>query len=191
MCVLAAACATSALERYYTLAPYGPDAGVAHAPAALRIEVGAVSVPESADRAELVVVRDGTTLTLFEQERWAEPLRVGIGRVLALDLARQSSGSLVWAFPATGLPDPDYHVTVDVQRLEADGTHLRLEAIWSVRPLRSPATGAAKPAAQSGHSFVDQAMSGSGPASLVEAHGRAVAALAADIAKALPRPPGQ
>jgi uncharacterized lipoprotein YmbA len=184
LCSVMAGCASSPSLRYFALVATGEQHPVAAA-STLRIEVGPVSVPQSIDRSELVLFREGSRVTLLEQDHWAEPLRVGIGRVLAQDLARALGASLVWAYPQRGVPDPNVSVSVDIQRLETDGSVVRLEALWSVR---STAVGAS-PGPRIGHSSLEEPVSGAGTAALVDAQSRALAGMAQQIAAALAASP--
>ena len=154
----------------------GPDGGsrsVVIAPAAL---------PEIVDRPQLVLRDVGNRVTILEQQRWAEPLRVGISRVVAEDLGRRL-GSWRISSRDDALPNPDCRVSLDVRRFDTSRAGPAIEeALWAVvcadgakrtgrstaaQPLASPVAGAA---------FLEAA---------VAAHGRALDAMSRDIADAL------
>ncbi len=184
---LAGGCAnTSAPQRFYTL-----EASALETPKApacdWRIEVGPISIPQSIDRAELVEARSSTELAIYEQDRWAEPLAVGIGRVLAEALGRQTGASSAWAYPQRGVPDPSLHVSVDVQSLSAGRDSVVLEALWSVRSLANRPANCAAPAeaVTVGHAHLTEAVSAPGATGLVQAQSRIIAALAAQIAQGI------
>ena len=119
------------------------------------IVIGAVTVPELVDRAQ-IVTRDGANrVNVAEQQLWAEPLRNGIGRVLAVrlnrTLAEAGHPARVAAYPQTSIANPDIRITIDVQRFDAaPGGDALIDALWSVRrtsdsSVRSGRTVAARP----------------------------------------------
>lgn len=162
MAVLAltcAACSTpGASEHFYTL----NDGSTGSAPPAASnalpgVVISAVTVPELVDRPQ-IVTRDGDNrVSVAEQHLWAEPLRNGISRVLAVRLARTLADAgqpaQVGAYPQTSIPSPDYRITIDVQRFDAvPGGDAVIDVLWSVRKtsddsVRSGRTVATRPIA--------------------------------------------
>ena len=82
--LLLSACGSPPRERFYTLDAPEPPVAADGAPS---ISVGPVSIPELVDRPQLVVRVRPNEVVLTEQERWAEPLRGAITRVVAANLA--------------------------------------------------------------------------------------------------------
>ena len=157
-----AGCSTpSASERFYALSDgsSSTSAPVATSTAASNalpgIVISAVTVPELVDRPQ-IVTRDGANrVNVAEQQLWAEPLKNGIGRVLAVRLAKTLADAgrpaRVAAYPQTSIANPDVRVTIDVQRFDAmPGGDAVIDVLWSVRrtsddSIRSGRTVATRP----------------------------------------------
>jgi len=75
--------------------------------------------------------------------------------------------------------DPDYRVTINIQRFESvPGKSVLVEALWVVRK-------SAGGAAQSGRTLASEPVSGNGFDVLAAAHSRALAKVSSDIAAAV------
>ncbi len=141
-CLVASGCSTpAATERFYALSdgmPSGAAPAAAGAAGAPGIVITAVTVPELVDRPQ-IVTRDGMNrINVSEQNQWAEPVKSGIGRVVAGRLSRSlAAGGMtarVAAYPQTSIGDPDLRITIDVQRFDATpGGDAVIEALWTVR----------------------------------------------------------
>ena len=59
--------------------------------------VAAVSVPERVDRPQIVTLGPGSEVRLSEQHRWAEPLKLAIGRLVADRLSQALGATLIAA----------------------------------------------------------------------------------------------
>lgn len=169
-------CAGSPPATFYTLsatAAAGPAAIAAHS-----VAVDAVALPALVDRPQLVLRQDDNRVAIDEQHRWAEPLRNGLGRVVAEDLSRLLAQPQVVAYPHGAGLDPDYRVQVDVQRfeLQSRGT-ATLDAVWMVR---TRAGGAAKSGRTQAHEPTGTTLE-----TAVAAMSRAVGTLSADVAAAI------
>ncbi|GBG03509.1 hypothetical protein AZSI13_28360 [Azospira sp. I13] len=131
--LLLGACGTTPKAQHYilddgTTAP-GPNAH----PSVLLLTA---TLPELLDRPQLVLRGSQNQITFSEQQRWAEPLRVGIPRAMAADLGRALASAQVAALPA-GAPlfDADFRLTLHVQRLEAQpGNGVDLDMLWVLQP---------------------------------------------------------
>ncbi|MEX3957476.1 membrane integrity-associated transporter subunit PqiC [Trinickia sp. EG282A] len=174
--VFAVACTTSPAARFYTLSPVQlaePRRGVKP----IAIAIGPVTVPDLVDRPQIVSTIDANRVSIDEFARWADPLKSQIGRALAEDLMQLIPGSVVSVYPqrASG---SGYGVSVDVQSFDSPmgGGEVTLAVIWSVRPPRGSAV--------DGRSVVREAVTGVGYDALVNAHSRALASVAKDIAAA-------
>jgi uncharacterized lipoprotein YmbA len=175
--VAVAACGSAAAPRLYTrdASASGAAGGTV---SALTVYIGAVVVPEAVDRPQLVVRTGANEVAPVDGHRWAEPLKVAIGRVLASKLSRELGTPRVGAYPGTALADAAYRVQVEVQRLEsAPGSAVTMEAVWSVRRVDGDAS-------VSGRTVVTEPMAGDYEA-LAVAHGRALDPLSRDIAAAI------
>jgi len=116
-------------ERLYTLSAAEPPAAVS--PPTLHVLVGPVTIPEAVDRPQLVVRRSAVRLDALEQERWAEPLREAIPRVLSDAIGTQLptvSATRLGSAPNRGW---DVRLFVDVARFEAiPGERVIIEVRW-------------------------------------------------------------
>jgi uncharacterized lipoprotein YmbA len=173
---LFAGCATSPPSKFYTLSSVQV---VAQSPGVdpILIAIDPVTVPELIDRSQIVSRVDANRVSIDEFARWADPLRSQIPRVLAADLAQFIPGAIVSTYPQR-VDDNAYRVSVDVQSFDSStsGT-VTLAVIWSVRaPKRGEKV--------RGRTVVHEAAGGPGYDALVQAHSRALASVASDIAVA-------
>jgi hypothetical protein len=175
----ASGCARSPKVNFYTLSARAPETASRATP--LRaVAVGPVTLPELVDRPQLVIRVAADRVDIVETDRWAEPLKSEIPRLLAENLSRLLRPARVSTIDQSESRDAEYRVLVDIQRFESiPGEGVMIDALWSVR--RS-AVGAAP---RRGRSQVREPAAGTGYDALVAAHGRALAAISSDIAKAL------
>jgi uncharacterized protein len=134
---LLTACAGSPPTRYYTLAaPPEPEPAPSSAPlAALRVGVGPVTVPETVNRIAMVVRVGPNELKVSEEHRWVQPLRQEIARAVSRNLARMMPRADVSTHGETAAADPDYRLSLDVQRIDASlGGTVIIETQWALRP---------------------------------------------------------
>src|SRR5438067_8881156 len=128
MLTLSACGSTGGKERFFTLNAPEPPAATDGAPS---VAVVSVTVPDLVDRPQIVVRAGPNQVGMSEQARWAEPLRGAIARVVTANLAAALNGKVA---PQRGA-DPDYRVTLDMQRFEsALGDGVLIDAVWSVAP---------------------------------------------------------
>ena len=163
--------------------------GVRAAPAAAspRWELRAVWVPDYLDRRALLV-RDGdAVLRALDDDRWAEPLRESLPRVLRADLeVGLGVGSVLWRADATARAQASQVLDVEILQLEADPQRPAawLKARWQLRS-RSASSQEAPASWQEGEWTV--AARSALPSDLVRAQREALAALAGSIlARAVP-----
>jgi uncharacterized lipoprotein YmbA len=178
--VALAACA-SPPSRFYTL---GADAAGSAAPAgastaapAWLIEVAPIDVPPQVAKNQLVVQTGPTQVNVLEEERWASLPGDEIRRALSTSLTQQLRTIDVYG---TAHPDatPVYRVSMNVQRFESwPGSHALMDAVWSVRAVRSNAVMTCR-------SVVSEPVGG-GYDALVEGHRQALAQISAQIASAV------
>jgi uncharacterized lipoprotein YmbA len=175
--VLLSGCGISPRVTYYTLnVAATPDTS---APALDPVAIGPVSLPELLDRPLLVVRTGANRVDVLETQRWAEPLKSEIPKIIAADLTLLLNQTRVSVYPQGTAQDADYRVLVDFQRFEmtaAEGGSL--EALWTVRR-------AAGGTPLNGRTVVSEAAGASGYDTLVAAQSRALAVLSRDLAKAL------
>ena len=165
-------------ESFYTLA--GPEAAPASGAATgVSVHVGPVVVPETVDRAPMVLRTSPTQVEIAEFHRWAEPLKVAIPRVIAENLMRELGTSRVtWSRLGAGVGS-DYRIAIEVQRFESSLSQGALvDALWVVTPAKGGA-------ARTGRSTVQEAAPSADPSGVAAAHSRALARVARDIAAAM------
>jgi uncharacterized lipoprotein YmbA len=173
---LAAGCSGSAQTRFYVLAP--AEMAAIAAPA-LTVGLGPVGLAGYLDRPQIVTRPAADKIDLGEFDQWGEPLRSGISRVLAEDLARQMPSARIAIFPWRGLDQIRYQVVVDVTRLDGPtGGDLALEARWRI------VDGAGKEVAVK-ITRVSEPTGAAGYSAMVSAMSRALAALSREMAQAL------
>jgi uncharacterized lipoprotein YmbA len=104
--------------------------------APLVIAVGLPVIPDEVDRAQLVIRGPEGGITMLDNERWAEPLKSGLPRALALALSQRLPEAIVASYPGTGLTTPTWRLTLEVQRFElrrSPSPAATLRAVWSLR----------------------------------------------------------
>ena len=130
-CALVFGCA-SPRERLYTLSGAEPQAAVT--PPTLHVLVGPVTIPEAVDRPQLVVRYNTVRLVALEQERWAEPLREAIPRVLSEVIGSTLPTASVTRFAAAPATRWDVRLLVNVTRFDAiPGERVIIEAYWQLQ----------------------------------------------------------
>lgn len=185
--LLLAGCGATPKESFYTLASAPPMESAATT--AITVHVGPVAIPDEVDRTPMVIRKGPNVVDIDDFHRWAEPLKTGIPRALAANLARELGGARVSSGRLSN-QNADLRVTVDVTRFESSLVEgATLEAAWTV----TPRTGAAI----DGRTLA-RAPAGSGDhAGVASAHSRALEQLSAEIAAAIsrrpstPRPPAR
>jgi uncharacterized lipoprotein YmbA len=176
---LAAACASAPTEQDFTLSVEAPAEPVRSMPGAA-IAVGAARVGEMYDRPQLVVRASDNRVRILEQERWAEPLKTGIARVVAADLGRLLGTPHTTAYPHGEASSTGYRVALDVQRFDAEpGKGVDVDVAWRVTRLPEGTI-------QQGRTNTSEAAGGEYEA-IVAAHSRALATVSRDIAQAIAR----
>jgi uncharacterized lipoprotein YmbA len=181
--LVALAACSSPSSRFYTLGADSTAGSVAPvsartsaAPAWL-IEVAPIDVPPQVSKNQLVVQTGPTQVKVLEEERWASLPGDEIRRALSTSLTQQLNTIDVYG---TAYPDgtPVYRVSMNVQRFESwPGSHALIDAVWSVRAVRSTAVMTCR-------SVVSEPVSG-GYDALVEGHRRALQEISAQVASAV------
>ena len=164
--------------RFYTLSASADGAG-ALPTVRSAVAVGPVTIPDLVDRPQLVL-RGGTNRVLIvDEQRWAEPLRLALPRLIADDLGRLLPGTRVFELGERAGGEPALRVLVDLRRFDSVADQsATVEALWSVRRIADGQT-------RAGRTLAQEKVSAAGYDALVQAHSRAMARVAADIAQAL------
>jgi uncharacterized lipoprotein YmbA len=164
----------SAASSYYTLVAPSADAPPALTNE-LQLEVLPVDVPADVDRAEIVVRQHAGEVTPVETRSWIAPLNAELRRAFSNDLAAQlGARDIAGLSAAEGLPT--YRVKLGVQRFESVlGEHALIEAVSTVRE-----AGGSVPPLVCSHRAQEAAASGY--EGIAEAHQKAIAAIAKQVA---------
>lgn len=174
----ASGCGTSAPSRFYTLDSTARSSAAQSAH--YGVMVGPVTVPLAVDRNQFVVQVAPNRVEIDEFNRWAAPLAEGIARAVVGDLAVLLGTPDVVVAPFANF-EPAYRVSINVQRFESvPGESALLDAVWAVRLLASGDT-------HSGRTVAREAVEGPSYDAIAAAHSRAIAVMAADIAKVIER----
>lgn len=175
--VLLAACASAPAEHDFTLSVEAPEQPLRALPG-VSVAVGAARVSEMYDRPQLVVRESGNRVQILEQQRWAEPLKSAIARVVAANLGRMLGTRHTTSYPHGEAADTGYRVALDEQRLDASpGKGVEVDVVWRVTRLPQGAT-------QEGRTITREA-AGSEYEAIVAADSRALATVSHDIAQAI------
>ncbi len=169
-------CASAPIS-YYTLVPSNSASATTTATRspAFAFDLESVSVPLQVDQPQLVVRQAGAGIALVETERWIAPLGDETRDAIASHLVASHSGENLG-----GLPQGDrklVKIRVDLRRFDSEpGVQASITAAWNLR--RAPGDAAAL----SCSSRINEPV-GAGYNALVQGHQRALARLAAAIAK--------
>jgi uncharacterized protein len=175
------ACVRTPEVRYYTIGADASGRAAPADPARYTVRVGPASVPEILDRPELVLRVSAAEVAIDDQRRWAEPLRSGIARAVAGDLARELEGArVVFAPEGTTKETTNVEVTIEVQRLDVTlGVGVAADVAWVARWTDDGHT-------RTGRSVEHApAAPGGGYDALVLACAQALAAVSSDIARSV------
>jgi len=161
---------------YFLLSP--APAPVQVAPAQVVLGLGPVTIPGYLDRPQIVTRLSDNEIALAEADRWAEPLGGHITRTLEESLARLLPGSSYVDYPWFASEAPDFAITLEVRRFEADvNGDVVLDATWRLIQDGSVVAGRAV--------SIDETASGLGQRAAVAAQSRALAELSSELAAAV------
>ena len=172
------ACATTAPDHFYRLADPSPTVNAASR-AMPSVAVGPVSVPDLVDRPQIVTLGPGSRVQLSEQNRWAEPLKLAIGRLVAERMAASLGTPLVTAYPADAGIEAAYRVALSVQRFDSElGVNASDTVLWTVRRL-------ADGQLRSGRTALSQRPADASFDAIVVAHAQSLARIGDEIAQVI------
>ena len=132
----AGGCASSRPARFYILdalsSPEEVKQSAAHEQG-IAIGMGPVVLPQYLDRPQIVTRASPNRLQLAEFDRWAEPLKHNVSRVLAENLSFLLSGDRVVVFPWKRSTALDYRVSVEITRFDGKRSgEVTLKAHWTI-----------------------------------------------------------
>ena len=182
---LLAGCGTPAKLPSSTLAAPPASAPASPGAGAPNVFVGPVTIPETVDRPQMVKRIDVNQVEIVDLDRWAEPLKAAIPRLVAEMLSRELGGATVMTSRQSATLAFDYRVAIDLQRFDFSASEgAVVEALWTIR-------GEKDAAPRMGRSASREAAAGAGPEAMAAAQSRALEKLAREIAAAIrtmPRP---
>lgn len=156
------------------------------------INLGAVTINEVVDRPQLVMRLSTSQVKILEQQRWAQPLKNEIGRVIANNLSTLLNNQNVRSYPATNSSiavshkDTDsisknnaFKIQINVPQFESNldkNTHIAMQ--YNIRRVSDNQQ-------LNGTVELTQPVNNTGYDALVEAQSRALAQMSAQIAEQL------
>jgi uncharacterized lipoprotein YmbA len=172
-------CASAPKEHFYTLSSDGKGEAGMLPSQDYGVTVGPVFIPDVVDRPQFVLRMRGNEVRIAEQVRWAEPLKEGIARAVASNVAQSLNNARVSPRSQPGVGEGDYRVIVDVQRFDSTlGEGANLEVMWTVRRVKDGEQ-------QTRRVRVQESAEGPGYEELVRAHARAIGEVSRTIAEAI------
>jgi len=176
-------CASSPSSRFYllsSLSTTGREVKPSPDENCLSIGIGPISVPGYLDQPQIVTRTAANELLLAEFDRWADPLKENLTRVISQNLSTLLCTKTVVVFPWQGRMSIDYRIEMDVLRFDGTlGRSASLEAWWRVLSGDGRKMLVAKKA-----SF-NEAVDGKDYRSLVSAQSRVLGHLSGEIAEAI------
>jgi len=175
-------CASSP-SRFYLLSSLDTTSPEMKPPAeerCLSIGIGPIKIPEYIDRPQIVTRGASNEFTLAEFDRWGEPIKDNLTRVLAKNISLLVCTKAVAFFPWRGVLPMDYRIQMEVLRLDGNlGGSVSLEAWWVVL------SGDGKSMLLAKKSSFTEAVGGKDFKSLVAGESRALEKLSREIAETL------
>jgi len=110
-------CARSPQSRFYLLQPISLPADIKSTlpgQKEIGITIGPIIVPKYLDRPQIVTQNSAQEIKLAEFERWAEPLKDNISRVLAENLATLLNTDRITIFPRTNSSSINFRVIIEI-----------------------------------------------------------------------------
>jgi uncharacterized lipoprotein YmbA len=139
------------------------------------VGVGPISLPAYLDRLQMVLRTAPDDIEVREFDQWGEPLRDGITRVVAVNVARLLPESLVVVFPWRSTEKIRYQIVVEVAQMDGPaGGNVTLDARWRVLDASGKQIAA--------HAVHLSEPAGRGAATTASAMSRALGTLSRDIA---------
>ena len=140
-------------------------------------------LPDYVDRPQIATYLGNNRIDYAEFDRWAEPLRANMTRVLQEEFTAAMPGAEITLYPWSPQISPKYRISIDITRMDlfADGRAL-LTATWSI------GSGPKGPWLKTGHSrLTDSYSEGKKPdySARVGALNRLVIALGGEITDVL------
>ena len=192
--ILATACVgTSPKENFYTLNSQNYELNqvdkkretIVKSLPDVYIDIVAVTIIELVDRPQLVIKLSPNQVQILEQQRWAQPLKNEIGRVVAKNLSTLLNTHYVTNYPTSSVNTKlaanltTYKVQLNVQQFESNlGSNATVTINYSVRKLTNNQI-------YSDTITNTQKITGKNYSDLVEAQSKALGTISHEIAQAI------
>lgn len=143
----------------------------------IAIGIGPVVLPHYLDRPQILTRINNQELLADEFNRWAEPLKVSIPRILGENLAWLSGGGRIRIFPWNRSAHVNIQVSMDIHRFEADAAgKITLKATWRIVAVKD------RQLLKERQSIIERASTGTGAGAKVEGMSLALSDLSLEIA---------
>jgi uncharacterized lipoprotein YmbA len=173
---LLAGCSTSPKANFYTLSGSPQPLPTASA-APYQVAIGPLNLPEMLDRPQIVTRISPNQVTFSESERWAEPLKNAIPRLLAEQLT-QRLGARISVYPQAA-ESKDISLNLTLLHFESQpGEAATVELQWTLRRSKDGVL-------REGHALAREAVANGSYEALVAAHARALNRIGAQIAESI------
>ena len=174
-----AGCGTSPTPNFFHLEK-NADMRLTGIERGMAIGIGPVNIAPYLDRPQIVTRTGPHGLLMSEFNRWSEPLKNSILRVISVSLSTQLQTTRVYLIPRRNKSIPlEYQVAIDIARFDGElGGDARLAARWSLYDKDNNAI-------LTKVSIISVASDGTGFENLVAAENRVLQMLSAEIADAI------
>ena len=174
-----AGCGTSPTPNFFHLEK-NADMRLTGIERGIAIGIGPVTIAPYLDRPQIVTRAGPHGLLMSEFNRWSEPLKNSILRVISVSLSTQLQTTRVYLIPRRNKSIPlEYQVAIDIARFDGElGGDARLAARWSLYDKDNNAI-------LTKVSIISVASDGTDFENLVAAENRALQVLSAEIADAI------
>lgn len=182
-------CARSPSSRFYLLDSLSdstpiPEGKKSSENRCVSIGIGPIEIPDYLDQTQIVTRVTANEIKLAEFDRWAEPLKDNIARVLAKNLSNLLCIEEISFFPWLREIPKDYRIEVKVIRFDGSpGNKVVLEAWWRLL------SGDGKTLLQSKRSNFSELAGGRDYKPLVSAQSQILAGLSREIAESIKNQP--
>jgi len=150
----------------------------------ITLGIGPVNIAPYLDRPQIVTRLSQHKLELSEFNRWAEPLKSNISRVIAVELSNLLVSNRVFILPRQNKDIPlDYRLSIEISRFDGQlGKDANLIARWSIYDNN-------KKAILTKISIINESFNGNGFEPLIDAENKTLQNLSHEIAGAIKESP--
>jgi uncharacterized lipoprotein YmbA len=174
------ACGRTPPSKFYTLQPVQQPSMGRSLPADVGLAVGPVEIPAEIDRAEIVTRDAGNEVSFSQYHRWAAPLRQSIASVIAQNIGTLLGTERVTPFTRENIFRPTHRMVININRYDSQlSKEFLIDATWSVKDLKGNKLLLVQ------KSIIRESLATAAYEELVAAQSKALAALSAEMAKAI------